>query len=192
MLSLSRRNASTQRSYRSTGPRRTLALEALEDRMVLSYTYTTIDPPGSVLTQAIGINDSNQIVGAYRLAGGSDHGFLLSGGTYTTFDFPGNITSAYAINNTGQIVGAYQLTGNTNATPQHGFLLSGGAFTSIDVPGATQTLATGINDAGQIVGQYNDATGTHGFLLNGGVFTTINVPGETGTIAYWPCQNPLA
>ncbi len=37
-------------------------------------------------------------------------------------------------------------------------------FTALDVPGAAFTQANGINDAGQIVGHFSDATGTHGFL----------------------------
>src|SRR4051794_30810636 len=51
-------------------------------------------------------------------------------------------------------------------------------FTQIDVPGATSTSASGINDAGQIVGQFNNG-GTHGFLYSGGSFTQIDAPGAT-------------
>ena len=40
------------------------------------------------------------------------------------------------------------------------------SFTQIDVPGAIFTEAFGINDAGQIVGGFNDSTGSHGFLLD--------------------------
>jgi quercetin dioxygenase-like cupin family protein len=42
--------------------------------------------------------------------------------------------------------------------------LSGGSFTPIDVPGSSFTYVTGINDGGQIVGFFQDASGTHGFL----------------------------
>src|SRR3954467_2672289 len=39
------------------------------------------------------------------------------------------------------------------------------SFTQIDVPGVfSSTQALGINDAGQIVGHFNDGTFTHGFL----------------------------
>jgi uncharacterized membrane protein len=57
----------------------------------------------------------------------------------------------------------------------------GYTFTSIDLPGATFTSATGINNGGQIVGNYEDVTGSHGFLDSGGSFTSINVPGATDT-----------
>jgi hypothetical protein len=57
-----------------------------------------------------------------------------------------------------------------------------GSFTPIDVPGAFDTEASGINDAGQIVGRYNNLT--QNFLLAGGSFTPIDVPGATFTLAY--------
>src|SRR5258708_10786045 len=38
------------------------------------------------------------------------------------------------------------------------------------------TLASGINDTGQIVGTYADASGVHGFLLSGGSYTTPQAP----------------
>jgi len=46
-------------------------------------------------------------------------------------------------------------------------------FTTIDVPGGINARALGINDAGQIVGDFRDATGAvHGFLKDGATFTT--------------------
>jgi hypothetical protein len=51
---------------------------------------------------------TGQIVGSYSNASGG-HGFLLSGGTYTTLDDPlaTNGTTANGINALGQIVGGY-------------------------------------------------------------------------------------
>lgn len=53
-----------------------------------------------------------------------------------------------------------------DATGQHGFLKDGATFTTIDVPGATSTVAHGVNDAGQIVGQFllSDPLHPHGFV----------------------------
>jgi probable HAF family extracellular repeat protein len=58
-------------------------------------------------------------------------------------------------------------------------------FTAIDVPGASfpGTDAFGINNAGQIVGYFNDIRGSHGFLDTGGRFATIDVPGPEATSA---------
>jgi len=57
-------------------------------------------------------------------------------------------------------------------------------FTTLDVPGATKgTQASGVNNAGQIVGSYTDSSG-HGFLETGGAYTTLNDPSATqGTFA---------
>ncbi len=113
----------------------------------------------------------------------TQHGFLLSGGTYTTIDFPGAAAGTYAnaINDSDQIVGAYGDAGGD----EHGYLLSGGQFTTIDFPGAVGlTAAQGINDSGQIVGYYVDSGGSsHGFLLSDGTYTTIDFPAGTNTQA---------
>ncbi|MCG6535687.1 MAG: PEP-CTERM sorting domain-containing protein, partial [Syntrophales bacterium LBB04] len=98
-----------------------------------------------------GINDAGTIVGNYQGPGGS--GFSLSGGIYTSLDYP-----ALGINDAGQIVGNYVLgTG-------YGFLKDGNTYTSIIYPGSNFTQPYGINDAGDIVGIYSDASGNYGFL----------------------------
>ena len=51
------------------------------------YIYTTLDAPGFGTT-AWGINNIAQIVGENR-PGDGIQGFLLSGGSYTTFEGPG-------------------------------------------------------------------------------------------------------
>ena len=59
-------------------------------------------------------------------------------------------------------------------------------YTTIDDPSAVtgSTVAGGINDADQIVGNYQDAGGLHGYLLSGGIFTTLNdALGVKGTFA---------
>src|SRR5258708_9964470 len=75
------------------------------------YTYATFDDPLNTSgdgTLASGINDTGQIVGTYADASGV-HGFLLSGGSYTTLDAPlaPQYTIAQGINGAGQIVGLY-------------------------------------------------------------------------------------
>lgn len=61
----------------------------------------------------------------------------------------------------------------------------GPTFTAIDFPGAVTTLATDINDSGQIVGEYTSGGlgDRHGFLLDGGAFISIDYPGATFTRA---------
>lgn len=153
------------------------------------YTYTTIDFPGAIQSGAASINNLGQIVGGYQLSDGSRHGFLYSGGVFTTIDDP-NATAgseALGINQSGQIVGAYNL--NAPEDPHsfegaHGFLYNGGTFTDINFPGSsvTNTTPNRINDSGDIVGVYRINSGPgNGFLDVGGVFTTVNVPGKVGT-----------
>jgi hypothetical protein len=58
-------------------------------------------------------------------------------------------------------------------------------FTTIDVPGAGETIASGINSAGDMVGWYvptGSKTG-NGFLLSGGNFTFLSYPGGYDTEA---------
>ena len=55
------------------------------------YSYTPIDDPLAKApngTQVLGINASGQLVGIYFSANAGAHGFLYSGGTYTTVDDP--------------------------------------------------------------------------------------------------------
>jgi len=57
-------------------------------------------------------------------------------------------------------------------------------FQSIDFPNATTTQVFGINERGDIVGSYVDASGTtHGFSLINGRFATIDFPGSILTAA---------
>ena len=83
--------------------------------------FTAIDFPGAAETEVLGINPKGDIVGVYSI-GDVLHGFLLSGGTFSTIDvpFPGTtVTRAAGINPKGDIVGIYRSAG-----VQHGFLLS--------------------------------------------------------------------
>jgi uncharacterized membrane protein len=101
-------------------------------------------------------------VGYYFDSSNNQHGFLDSGGTFTTIDAPQAVdgTAVTGINNSGQIVGNYADADGKG----HGFIDDEGAFTTIDDPAATNgTSVQGINDAGEIVGYYIDAEGTHGF-----------------------------
>ena len=82
---------------------------------------TTLDVPGSLATNPLGINPAGDVVGFYRDTALIYHGFLLQDGAFTTIDAPGAIaTDAWDINAGGDIVGDY--TDTTNAL--HGFIAS--------------------------------------------------------------------
>ena len=119
--------------------------------------------------------------------GFTSHGFVYSGGSYTTLDDPAAGTGTFAqgtlaqgINNAGTVVGNYF----DAAGVSHGFLYSGGSYTTLhDDPAAAGnvTFVQGINASGTVVGYYTDAGGTeHGFLYSGGSYTTLDDPAAAG------------
>lgn len=92
---------------------------------------------------------------------------------FKTLDVPGaSQTWIYGINQSGEIVGTY-----TDGSGTHGFTYRGGWFSNIAHPSAPNaTVARAIDDAGEVVGSFNNGN-NQGFLLSGGVFTTITPPG---------------
>jgi hypothetical protein len=89
------------------------------------------------------------------------------GGSFTTFDPPGSLsTYAVAINTAGTITGFYGIQDNIGNYIGRGFLRArDGTFATFDFPGTTSTAPQAINPAGAITGYYGDAKGkTHGFL----------------------------
>jgi probable HAF family extracellular repeat protein len=147
------------------------------------YVFSTIDDPGGVNgSSAFGINSGGQITGSYFDGDFHAHGFLRSGGQYTTLDASPTAfaTQANGINASGWIVGSYQ-----DRDGFHGFLLAGGRYTPIDVPhGTFFSEAVGINAPGQIVGAYGDSNLViHGYVLSGDRYTPIDHPNAgTGVI----------
>lgn len=107
-------------------------------------------------TYLAGINARGDMVGSWDTGPTATvgHGFVLSKkGQFINFDVPvhgATNTQLDDINANGQIVGAYvDAAGN-----EHGFLQEGAKFTPFDYPGAVITAAWGINNCGQIVGDY--------------------------------------
>jgi uncharacterized membrane protein len=158
--------------------------------------FTTVDPPGSVFTNVLGINEGGDVVGRYCSSApclppgnGSVHAFIYADGAFTTIDVPGALESdAFRISANGTIVGGFAQTGG----PGELFVLSHGAFTTSALPNNKSVTLDdgGINTRGDIVGTYCDSgfpcllgpTGTHGFLLTSkGVFTTIDYPGAVAS-----------
>jgi hypothetical protein len=152
--------------------------------------FTTIDVPKlNVLVTIInGINAGGQLNGTYQDSGGFHAFFSPSQGVFTTLTPPGSVRSlGGSLNSQGENVGTYR----TSDMKRHGFLWSRGAFimTPFNVPNdhpVLGTVAFGINDQSQIVGDYVDATdgNRHGFLLSQGTYTKpLDPPGSTFTVA---------
>ena len=100
-------------------------------------------PPGGSWSSAQSINNSGQVVGEWGNGGGA---CLWQNGTITSLG-PGG---AYAINNSGQVACASGFA----------YLWQNGTITYLGVlPGDISSVATGINDSGQVVGYANTASG---------------------------------
>ena len=79
---------------------------------------TVLDVPGSSMTQALGINDDNEVVGVYQVVVGSTtltHGFTWTAERgFQTVDDPNGIgaTTINGVNDQGELVGFYTDAGN--------------------------------------------------------------------------------
>jgi hypothetical protein len=140
-------------------------------------TYTQIDYPGAILTEALGINNAGDIVGSYQTNSGW-HGFILSKGIYTTIEDVDHIggTFLFGINDRGQVVGCCSPTGFM-------YNLKKGTFSEITYPGATETYPQGINNAGTVSGYYRNST-LFGFELSGSTYRTIAPQGGSDIQMY--------
>ena len=123
--------------------------------------FNLIQYPGATLTYGSGINRHGDIVGSYSDTRG--RAYLLSNNNYTSLEDPSATTTfmnALEINDRGDIVGLLDASG------RYGYLLSDGQYNKIEVLNATLTGVTSINNQGDIVGRYSDASGVfHAFLL---------------------------
>jgi len=172
-------------SWEST-PRRTLSKVLVEVFLLSQGVFKNLAFPGAIRTSPEGVNAKGQVVGIYIDKGGNSHGFQLKGTTYASIDFPGSVlTYANSINQSGVIVGEY-----FDGARYHGFMLQGTQFTTIDyqpaVGNAAGSVATNINDKGQIVGIYSltDSklnSGQHGYLQTGSIYSIIDFPNASQT-----------
>ena len=117
-------------------------------------------PGGVSFSEALGINNTGQVVGNSDIASGS-HAFLYSKGHMQDLGTlsGGGFSFANGINNAGQVVGSATL-GNY----YHAFLYSSGQLQDLGTLASSDSEANAINTKGQIVGQWNG----HGFLYNNG------------------------
>lgn len=139
------------------------AIQRNEGFIDIQGVVTAFAVPGNTATYALGINNSDSVVGE----GDSNfvaHGFLRRNGRLLyPIDFPGSISTILnSINDNGWMVGSY----NDSAGVTHGFvMIPPNTFVSFDYPGAAGTSLNGINRKGLISARYADDQGLrHGFL----------------------------
>ena len=122
-------------------------------------------------------NDFGDYAGNTRSPDGEKTiGFTLIDGVFTTYDFPGSLsTYFYALDNAGKAAGHYKDIDGL----YHGVILENGELRQYDFPGAAETHIYGLSDeTGALSGNIVDETGvTHAF--SGDLIITF--PGAVNT-----------
>ncbi len=112
--------------------------------------FITVTPPGSINTFGGYVNDSGAVAGSYKDASRAYHGFIYSGGTYTTFDMPvaaGTVTTT-GFNNKGRVVGTFT---NPTTGKIHCFLYNGSVVSSFGTFPSNETVSVAISNSGGMV-----------------------------------------
>jgi len=144
-------------------------------------------PGGHIISEAYGVNNAGHVVGGADPFGGGTHPFLYANGSMQDLGTLGGVSGqAMSINNNEQVVGHSSVSafGET-----HAFLWSKGSMKDLGtLPGGTFSVAFGINDVGQIVGESNTPSGlgnAHAFLWSHGSMQDLGtLPGTTDSILF--------
>ena len=146
--------------------------------IVSNGTYADIGNLGGPV-EALAINDAGQVTGFATVGNTGSFAFLYTNGKMQNLGaLPGMITSqGHGINNVGQVVGFSEGLPNSvgQNPPEHAFLYSDGVMHDLSNVFGQTSIATAINDKGQIVG----GGGGKVFLYSGGTATEVdgNYPG---------------
>lgn len=154
---------------------------AMHSFVLYKNDFAEIKVPGASFTWASGINDHDDIVGAFATPDGFD-GFRLRNGKFQTIHFPGaQATFANGINDFGVIVGWYLVLNASQQQEVHGFVLVKGHYFRLDA--GPFTSLNSINNAGEIAGVYVGDQPT-AFTYQNGKLSSFSVPNANGTGAY--------
>jgi hypothetical protein len=151
-----------------------------------SFSDPIVDPNDTVgFTEGRGINNSRTVCGDYASSDGDNHGFFLSGGTFTEYNVPGAVSATVlGINDVADFNGSFSYGSGIF----QGYISVGGTITSFSVPGALLTLAYEINNSKTlVVGYYIDAAGIlHGYFrdASGALHFPIDPSGSTATVLF--------
>jgi hypothetical protein len=146
--------------------------------------FPATHPASPPVDQLLGVNNSDLAVGFYTDSNGNNHAYTynIKTGLFNRIQvFGASSAAAAAINNAGDIAGFDKVNGNAVS-----FLrLNNGKEFELNVPGSSSTMATGINDGDEVVGNYTLGAGnamtTFGFTWTpGGGFDTVSDPKGVG------------
>ncbi|MFN3652235.1 MAG: hypothetical protein ACK47B_21870 [Armatimonadota bacterium] len=146
----------------------------------------TLDTLGSAESVALGLNDSGQVVGSYRMPDSNlDLPYLWQNGTMAPLALPANTSQgeALGISNSGYIAGVamdenranYPVRWSPTGEPE---LLRGrnGALISGQV--------VGVNDAGDVAGSINTGDSQHAAIWRNGNLIELKIPNTTASHAF--------
>jgi hypothetical protein len=159
-------------------------------------TFTQVDVPASYNAQYTYLyegNDHGLFAANYGDSSGNGHTAIFDSvhGTWTALPDadPTSVNSlASAIDNAGQVFGNW--TPNADFSNNTGWVYQNGHYSFFTAPGASPsffgTLTYNANNAGTVVGFYEDSTGTsHGFeRFANGTIISVDYPGATDTRIY--------
>ncbi|KGM41434.1 hypothetical protein JY96_18910 [Aquabacterium sp. NJ1] len=165
-----------------------LAVCGLTSVHAQTYTFTDLGHASGVASAAANINNLGQVVGLFSGSNGLNHavtwvdgqamelGAASSSWGFDRFANPWGMSgSAIGINDAGQIAW-------TNANTGHATVWANGVATDLGTLGGAQSDARGINQAGQIVGQAQDANGNwRAVAWNGGQPTELVTPNASSS-----------
>jgi probable HAF family extracellular repeat protein len=148
-----------------------------------SYSY--VNYPKAKLTALEGINNQGEIVGVFQIVFGSQHSFYYSNGTFTALGTKNS--NLAAINNVGMIAGGacvnvYQCNASQGVVyvkgPTRWKLQK-----TVNYPGAGGTALNGINDNGDLAGDWGPTTNgqQEGFVYIKGTNTFVGFDIQNST-----------
>jgi uncharacterized membrane protein len=151
---------------------------------------TLFDYPGAASTEAWGINEASAIVGFYLVAGDPlYHGFIRqASGTIEAIADIGQAVNTMPedLNDAGYVVGCQHNFGAKGyGAMMHAWVSKDGALMPPAVPfGATETMHTGVNESGTVVGYaYVAPAGNLSYVQSGVDLVLFSYPGAAGTYA---------
>jgi len=142
--------------------------------------YTIFNFAGVPQTFLRDINNSGQMVGLAGVSGAYIFGFRVANGKASELVLPSqyDIVIGYAANNVGNIA-----VSASDLTITYAYIYRNGHFQQLNFPGASDTAATGINDAGIVVGWYAKPSQLNSYAFNGRTYLQLAYPGAMQTIA---------
>jgi probable HAF family extracellular repeat protein len=151
------------------------------------YSPGALTPLTTVAGSPVAINDAGQQASTVQIgpyADGVNH--LALGRTDGSFQdlgaLGGKKSQAMALNNLGQVVGFSQFAGSPGAYDTRAVLYEGQSLIDLGqlLSPTASSFATGINDAGTVIGSLLTASGNRAFIYRDGTMSVVALNGGTG------------